>query len=650
MMDQSNNFITLYNHDDNNKLDVKNPSEISFLEGATFTPIITFPSPTKIRFEWTNNRGLPNPEPMEFDIPMGNGDMVKAIFDKNGNDIVDNAETLMGHSYDEIKKMIDDAYYQRYATVNYKDTTIHANNSLKRNLVDENTKIEVLGQTIQNHANASGFEYQKQHAYIYSKELVALSFPTIKDKTEYTIIVYGLSFNLVSFAVKDSNSNNPNSNTAMFNGKNYTKFTTNIVNPLTNNCLFFFTDGSLTEEQQAEIPNMKVMILEGDWTNKEVSFVPFGLNYPATTEVVENGRNLLDLNTISTLYGGSYEILDSGNTLRVSGNNAYSGCLFNLEKFIDGKTRYYTYSGSKQISSEVGSLSVQVRYVLNGESKYIPIASSSFIEITFPKEVTECHLRIIVNNQSTTLQNNATYDVNGLMIQSINDFSDFEPYVERKINIDKPLASVNDTERDRYYVKDGKKYHDETIIMQTFDGSENWIKDTVFQSDKYTRFILTDNVNRIPYQALCDKIYVRPESVSNGEFEYILASNLYVHINIAKEKLLSDDVSGFKTWLSQNNVKLFSVRKTPITTEIETEDWYSFDGQTNITTTNTVKPTLDIDIPSDLNAVTSNLIAENMALKQENQALSNEFENQASSIEAQKANMDYISMMTGVEL
>ena len=41
-------------------------------DGATFTPILSTPSTDTLRIEWTNDKGLENPEPIEIIAPKGN--------------------------------------------------------------------------------------------------------------------------------------------------------------------------------------------------------------------------------------------------------------------------------------------------------------------------------------------------------------------------------------------------------------------------------------------------------------------------------------------------------------------------------------------------------------------------------------------------
>ena len=674
-----------------------------FFKGATFTPIITFPNPTKIRFEWTNDQGLPNPEPMEFDIPMGNGDMIKAVYDinddgivdkaenainaenatnalkvnnfkvlrtvlaneytneqiddllkitgdmkksvydTNDNGIVDNTEALSGHSYDEIKKMIDDAYYQRYATVNYKGTTIHANNSLKRNLVDENTKIEVLGQTIQNLVDDSNIWKTEQTVSTESASNVVLSAcgkehftkSALKPSTKYTVffdyeiknntlenyyfqcnqIISGVTQTSVFAFNKDDIDNNLKLKT----------FTTS--NAFTGLIQIYFGG----RKGSATFKNNGFMILEGDWTNKEVSYVPFGLNYPKTTEVVEIGKNW------------NSTVLESGAIIYETGEPIEDSSAIRTKDFIE------VVPNKKYIISKNGEKKRSNIFYYDKDKKFIKLLDNTSYDI-FTTDNNVRYVKLTWGTTSTTV-------ADLIQIELGDNATEYEAYTERRININKPLASISDTIRDRYYVKNGKKYHEQVIDIFELNG-DNWTSTTGIGSNVptgYTRFSISNiqNLKKVGlYNLKCSNLALAPsfgDTSTEVGISGAPASGL-LYIRLKNDMLTSLNESGIRKWLNENPLKILYELATPITTEIETEDWYSFNEQTNITTTNTVKPTLDIDIPSNLNAVTSNLIAENMALKQENQMLSNELENQASSIETQQANLDYVSMMTGVEL
>ena len=123
-----------------------------------------------------------------------------------------------------------------------------------------------------------GYSYSINYNYISSKSYIKNVFKKMKPKTKYTMFLYGISFikKINSFGIKDANSKNPNSTGGSFGGLSKCVFeTTDISNPIDNNVLFFSMSVSkLTESEQAELPNMKVMIVEGDYSSDDLPYEP----------------------------------------------------------------------------------------------------------------------------------------------------------------------------------------------------------------------------------------------------------------------------------------------------------------------------------------------------------------------------------------
>ena len=129
-----------------------------------------------------------------------------------------------------------------------------------------------------------GYSYSINYNYISSKSYIKNVFKKMKPKTKYTMFLYGVSFikKINSFGIKDANSKNPNSTGGRFGGLSKCVFeTTDISNPIDNNVLFFtMSTSSLTESEQAELPNLKVMIVEGDYLSDDLPYEPH--NYAET--------------------------------------------------------------------------------------------------------------------------------------------------------------------------------------------------------------------------------------------------------------------------------------------------------------------------------------------------------------------------------
>ena len=189
------------------------------------------------------------------------------------------------------------------------------------------------------------------------------------------------------------------------------------------------------------------------------------------------------------------------------------------------------------------------------------------------------------------------------------------------VTIRGPLGSVSDTIRDRVYLKDGKAYYEQNVASAVFDGSEdeNWSAYT--QQGMPNTYICTGTLGQIgkvaiPFSCISDR-YAR-------KYNFTMQNNGVA--NGAKDIVIRDDnyttVENFVDYLQGSPITVIYQLATPITTEIQLSDFYSYEEQTNWYTTNAVKPTLKAEIPSNIGAVVSSTFAENAALRQENAALS----------------------------
>ena len=189
------------------------------------------------------------------------------------------------------------------------------------------------------------------------------------------------------------------------------------------------------------------------------------------------------------------------------------------------------------------------------------------------------------------------------------------------VTIRGPLGSVSDTIRDRVYLKDGKAYYEQNVASAVFDGSEdeNWSAYT--QQGMPNTYICTGILGQIgkvaiPFSCISDR-YAR-------KYNFTMQNNGVA--NGAKDIVIRDDnyttVENFVDYLQGSPITVIYQLATPITTEIQLSDFYSYEEQTNWYTTNAVKPTLKAEIPSNIGAVVRSTIAENAALRQENAELS----------------------------
>lgn len=476
---------------------------------------------------------------------------------------------------------------------NYQGTTIHADDTYYCNMVANRNKIEVLGQTIQNcldHSSADKFSelqgtiedgYIKIVADGSSPKVVSIKKDNgiIKPSTVYTFVVEILENTLTGESASIVFENRVSSSTCFDGGlaispvigkKGVHKLSftskSDIVSGVT---LASACAVTLTSDVTGSI-KFRYAIVEGDWTSKEISFVPFGLNYPETTEVVATGKNLFN----GKIESGS---IDSTTGQPTESSNA----LRSVDYILINGFETYILTDVPTVQEDIYFYDVNKNYI----SVTFDIDSVGMV-ITPPKGACYCKVRFY--KAGITLD-----EIKNVQMEIGSTATEYEPYIERKVNINYPLASISDTIRDRYFVKDGKKYHEQVVKEIVLDGSE----DERWNTDDNNSYFYAQAPN-LKYGSwiLCDKAYF-VDSIKKIDTGSCMATSVIV---IGANRTTYPTLSEWRAYIAQNPYTVLYQLETPIITEIETEDWYSFDGQTNITTINTVKPTLDIDIPTAL--------------------------------------------------
>lgn len=160
-----------------------------------------------------------------------------------------------------------------------------------------------------------GYSYSPSYKHISTRSYIRNVFKKMKPNTKYTIFIYGLSFinKMTSFQIRDRDGKNPNCTTVKLGGLNKCVFKTiEILNPFKNNVLFFYTK-ELTEIEQAELKNLKVMIVEGDYSSDDLPYEPH--KYAETPLNIE----------LRSLSDGTCDVYEKGTITRMIDYKEYDG-------------------------------------------------------------------------------------------------------------------------------------------------------------------------------------------------------------------------------------------------------------------------------------------------------------------------------------
>ena len=312
-------------------------------------------------------------------------------------------------------------------------------------------------------------------------------------------------------------------------------------------CLRFY------DTDTSNVTTMKdVLILEGDWTSK-ADLIPSnfsGIESCFEQELVtdENDEHF-----------GKYRV-----NAKVVGKNLFNGQIYdgwlnNGEIVSSSKWKYSDYI---QVPANT-KITLSPCYCLaeyDYNKKYIKTQDND--TITTSPNCRYIRIGIWGSNDISTFQ-----------IEIGDTATDYEPYKENNITfyIDEPLRGVGDV-RDRVFIQDDKVLVERNCGSYTFDGSGEYVKlrDT---KEKVMHFEVQTILNHTSgSKTLSDSLPSVHNENWNKDVEGVLvmnASDSLIRINIAKSKLQTQDIVGFRQWLQQNPTTVVYQLAEPTYEEVE---------------------------------------------------------------------------------
>lgn len=323
---------------------------------------------------------------------------------------------------------------------------------------------------------------------------------------------------------------------------------------------------------EGETITFSLMILEGDWTNKPLPQHFEGLKSIGEKEdgnhkisILSCARNLLDISKFSNVDNHK----STPTTILSSFENCY------LVPNTKPNTKYTLY----RKSNVAGTVNVSL---LNSIGGRVSLTAGTHVK----REIqTSDDGKLYIGIQFVTQEkiNTALLETQQLWLFE-NEISDkpYEPYREDKkeISLNEPLRSLPKSTMDTI-----EKINGEWKIIRRcgeviFNGSEDWIGSSQYNGEK-TCYFRTDSVKDAITFPQDSKRYISDRFISENNAynptqydyeciagtEYNGVTNRFM-IRIDKSKLSSQDVAGFKEWLSQNPTKVVYELATPIIEDV----------------------------------------------------------------------------------
>ena len=471
--------------------------------------------------------------------------------------------------------------------------------------------------------------------------------PTLKHNTVYTVIGtmkdYEEGFLHCSFYNTDTHT--PESSQGIIDSNGIFKFALAVSESGIPNSVRFFPRNTVRNVYRL---SKKVLVLEGDYTNTPIAELPFveGIQSVGENEVQEDGKYLISgksfgknlLNPDNCVSGFFYmgAIQPDSATqfpcalIKVKPNTEYVSNYTISELYFEGST-----NGEDFI--EITSTGKGIR--TTAETNYIRVRTHKYL------------------TQEGSLFKTLEEFYNNVIISEGNVVPTYEPYQESTYSymLDEPLRQLPNGVADRINLETGVLTR--KVGKVVLNGSETWLNNSAYSEGDYlaSYTVITDKLpvesggNRLNF--LCDRFAVTSQKVNSSynvlnECCFGEVGNQVLYLSIKKEKLTSPNLGGFKQWLSENPTTVYYELAEPITEQLTPTQLKSFEGTTHIMSNNTLQARTRVKIHSYVQAVVTNLINENKALRSNVDILNVENEGLKETNEVQDELIDINMMAT----
>lgn len=229
----------------------------------------------------------------------------------------------------------------------------------------------------------------------------------------------------------------------------------------------------------------------------------------------------------------------------------------------------------------------------------------------------------------------------------------YEPYQESTYSylLDEPLRQLPNGVADSIDLETGVLTR--RVGKVVLDGSENWLVNTQISAEGCLAFyfkpkngIVCNKFAPIISDKFKTLIYDVTQYSDWKEGCVYHGWNYGINIIIDTSKLTTQDIQGFKQWLQANPTTVYYELAEPTTEQLDQIQLKSFEGTTHIMSNNTLQATTSVKIPSNVQAVVTNLINENKSLIKDVDVLNVENEGLKETNEVQDELIDINMMAT----
>lgn len=382
-----------------------------------------------------------------------------------------------------------------------------------------------------------------------------------------------------------------------------------------------------------------IMILEGDWTNKDTPKYFEGLKSVGelennTLEIKSQNKNLVDLNTFknTTVHNGSLSLVNDG--IKITTNQTINDTVDGyMEVGINSSPgtikELYLHNLIKAKGNKTYTLSYEVeKESVNNHDVYVEFRDGAYNSLGYTPIVQVSNA--LSNTRTFTTPENTEYfsfrfdnnlGGNSLIFKNIQIEESLKKtdYVSnanstKTFSLNQPLRSLPNGTKDKIVKKNGKWYIERNCGEIVFNGSENWQVHGNLTSDNIAFFVLVNNhknnvkLNQKTINILNDKLpnlsrtgydlMKNSEGISLHSNE---GTTSWYSIGILKSKLTAQSVDSFKQWLSGNPIKLVYLLDTPTYELIDSSILNIYEQTTYISNNSMVPANMKVTVDRILN-------------------------------------------------
>ena len=397
-----------------------------------------------------------------------------------------------------------------------------------------------------------------------------LGLKALKEGVEYTVIVYDCPVNsmMKNYLIRDNNIGE-NFNTVI--GTNKWKIIAK-SDGLIYGFYSYSNNVNLGEECIINFPK-KVLLLEGDWTNKEIP--PYFEGMKSVGQDDENGHKIEILSRNDKLIINKDKLLNEGIFYGTKGWSAVR--LVTKAKRVkivvtnkDGLARQTKLSVKNDIESEV-------------RARKLFGINESFNKVEIDYELLDTNILSFCSYGENDFNGDFFdfYDIEVFSYDNIEDVTPTTRYNKKEILLNEPLRKANDNVKDRFVKINGKLYIERNCKQLTITGNE---PNVVWRSDG-----ILGNVYRFWSNNFPNCITLNADGcVFMGSYEGVYQANA-INIQISTSKIAEDNVELFVEYLKQNPLTLVIKRDKPIYEPLETNpELLVYNDTTHISNNSTI--------------------------------------------------------------